>query len=123
MMGWRAPRVGWGAYAPAVVQVPKLAQQQRIALAELSGVAGRYSIGSDREEPRDEALAAIHQVTTDPCLLGIQCGVAMADPQGISGPVVELLRAAGADMQTAEQHAAEVRARMESQGTRYRPAL
>lgn len=58
-------------------------------------------------------------VTTDSTLLGIQAGVAMADPVGISSPTVELLKAAGADMHVAEQHAAEVRARLESQGTRY----
>jgi hypothetical protein len=102
-----------------VVHVPSLPQPQRIVLAELSGVAGRYGNGSDRDRPRDEALAAVRSVTTDARLLGIQAGVAMADPHGISGPTVELLKAAGADMQVAVEHAAEVRARMESQGTRY----
>ncbi|RLK13335.1 hypothetical protein DER29_4353 [Micromonospora sp. M71_S20] len=95
-----------------MVHVPSLPAWQRIKLAELSGVAGRYGIGSDRDAPRDEAIAAVHAVTTDPELLGIQAGVALADPHGISGPTVELLRAAGADMRLAEAHAAEVRARL-----------
>ncbi|MET8312321.1 hypothetical protein [Micromonospora sp. NPDC005173] len=80
---------------------------------------GRYGSGTDRDKPRAEALAAVLAVTTDSTLLGIQAGVAMADPVGISSPTVELLKAAGADMHVAEQHAAEVRARLESQGTRY----
>jgi hypothetical protein len=102
-----------------VVHVPSLPQPQRIVRAELPGVAGRYGNGSDRDRPRDEALAAVRAVTTDARLLGIQAGVAMDDPHGISGPTVELLKAAGADMQVAAEHAAEVRARLESQGARY----
>ncbi|GAB3186781.1 hypothetical protein FHX75_111319 [Micromonospora palomenae] len=58
-------------------------------------------------------------MTTNPRLLGIQAGVAMADPHNISGPTAELLKAAGADMLVANAHEAEVRARLESQGTRY----
>ncbi|QLQ38005.1 hypothetical protein [Micromonospora robiginosa] len=102
-----------------MVHVPSLPARDRLVLAELSGVAGRYGHGSDREKPRDEAVTAVRAVTTDPTLLGVQAGVAMADPQGISGPTVDLLREAGADMETAAAHAAEVRARMEAQGTRY----
>lgn len=82
-------------------------------------MAGRYGCGTDRDKPRAEAVAAVHAVTADATLLGIQAGVAMADPTGISRPTVKLLEAAGADMQVAEQHAAEVRARLESRGTRY----
>lgn len=94
-----------------MVHVPSLPQRDRLILAELSGVAGRYGTGHDRA-PRAEAIAAVHQVTTDPQLLGIQAGVAMADPHQISGRTVELLQAAGADMQVAAEHAAEVRARL-----------
>jgi hypothetical protein len=79
----------------------------------------RYGAGSDRDVPRDEATTAVHAVTRDPELLGIQADVAMADPTGISGPTAELLEVAGADKQVAEQYAAEVRERFESQGTRY----
>jgi hypothetical protein len=102
-----------------VVNVPGLPAHERLVLAELSGVAGRYGTGADRDAPRDQAVAAIHAVTTDPRLLGVQAGVALADPHQISRPVVELLRAAGADMTVAEQHAVEVRSRLEGMGIRY----
>ncbi|MFI6333182.1 hypothetical protein ACIBBG_33520 [Micromonospora chersina] len=102
-----------------MVNVAKLPVADRLVLAELSGVAGRYGTGSDRDRPREEAVAAVRAVTTDPKLLGIQAGVALADPHGISGPTVELLAAAGADMMVAEQHAAEVRARFERTGIRF----
>ena len=102
-----------------MVHVPSLPAAKRLLLAELSGIAGRYGTGQDGHAPRAEAIAAVHAVTRDPRLLGIQAGVAMADPHGISGPVVELLEAAGADMKVAREHAAEVRARFERQGVRY----
>ncbi|MBM0275084.1 hypothetical protein [Micromonospora tarensis] len=102
-----------------MVHVPSLPASDRLVLAGLSGVAGRYGTGSDRNAPRDQAVAAVRKVSTDPRLLGIQAGVALADPQGISGPTVELLQAAGADMEVAAQHAAEVRARFEQAGIRY----
>lgn len=95
-----------------MVHVPSLPARDRLLLAELSGVASRYGTGQDRDVSRPEAIAAVHAVTTDARLLGIQTGVAMCDPTGVSGPTVELLRAAGADMQVAEEHAAEVRARL-----------
>ena len=78
-------------------------------LATLCEVAGRYGIGEDRHAPRAEAIAAVHEVTTNPWLLGIGAGVAMADPTGISGPTLRLLEAAGADMRVAAGHAVEVR--------------
>ncbi|MCT2279315.1 hypothetical protein [Micromonospora chalcea] len=101
-----------------MVHVPSLARRERLLLAELSGVAARFGIGSHREHPREAAVRAVREVTTDPVLLGIQAGVAMADPQGISEPVVELLASAGADMQVAAEHAAEVRIRLERAGAR-----
>lgn len=70
-----------------------------------------WPTGSGRDAPRDNAVAAVREVTTDAWLLGTQVGVAMADPQGISGGTVELLEAPSADMQVAEEHAAQVRAR------------
>lgn len=102
-----------------MVHVPSLPATDRLTLAELSGVAGRYSTGQDGQASRVEAIAAIHAVTRDPRLLGIQAGVAMADPHGVSGPTIQLLEAAGADMAVAREHAAEVRARFEQQGIHY----
>ncbi|QDY06176.1 hypothetical protein FJK98_02530 [Micromonospora sp. HM134] len=102
-----------------MVHVPSLPARERLVLAELSGVAGRYGTGVDRDVDRDQAVTAVRAVTDDPVLLGIGAGTAMADPLGISGPTVQLLAAAGADMDVAAQHAAEVRARLERQGVRY----
>ncbi|WFE41965.1 hypothetical protein [Micromonospora sp. WMMD998] len=102
-----------------MVQVGKLPQGQRLVLAELSGLAGRYGTGTGRDVDHEQAVAELRAVTTDPVLLGIAAGTKMADPQGISRPAVELLAAAGADMQVAEAHAAEVRARLKSQGIRF----
>ncbi|MEU1810937.1 hypothetical protein [Micromonospora aurantiaca (nom. illeg.)] len=103
-----------------MVQVGKLPQGQRLVLAELSGLADRYGTGTQRDVDRGRAVAELRAVTTDPVLLGITAGTKMADPTGVSGPAVELLRAAGADMQVAAEQAAEVRARLEAQGIRYR---
>ncbi|MDM4721440.1 hypothetical protein QTQ03_18210 [Micromonospora sp. WMMA1363] len=95
-----------------MVHVPSLPQSQRLVLAVLSGTAARYGIGDRRDVPREVAVAAVHSVTTDPVLLGIQAGVALVDPHGINGQIVELLRAAGADMTVAQQHAVEVSERL-----------
>ncbi|WP_018807743.1 hypothetical protein [Salinispora arenicola] len=99
-----------------MVYVPSLPQPQRLLLAELAGTANRYSIGEGRGLPREVAVAAVRAVTDDPVLLGIQAGVALADPYGVSQPMVELLQAAGADMTIAQQHATEVRERLERIG-------
>ncbi|NIL62687.1 hypothetical protein [Salinispora arenicola] len=95
-----------------MVDVPSLPQQQRLLLAELSGVARRHGTGDRRDVPRDVAVATVRAVTDDPVLLGVQAGVALVDPHGINRPIVELLQAAGANMAVAEQHAAEVRERL-----------
>ena len=99
--------------------MPSLPQRHRLILAELSGVAGRYGTGADRDAPRDTAIAAVREVTTDALLLGIAAGVAMADPHGISVRTVELLDAAGADMAVAHKHAGEVRERFKRAGIQY----
>ncbi|MEU4367566.1 hypothetical protein [Micromonospora chersina] len=100
-----------------MVQVGKLPAGQRLVLAELSGLSGRY--GRERDVDHDQAVAELRAVTTDPELLGIAAGAKMADPTGVSGPAVELLEAAGADMAVAAAHAVEVKARLESRGIRY----
>ena len=92
-----------------MVHVPSLPRRERQVLATLCEVAGRYGIGEDRHAPGAEAIAAVHEVTTNPWLLGIGAGVAMADPTGISGPTLRLLEAAGADMRVVAGHAVEVR--------------
>lgn len=102
-----------------MVNIALLPEAQRLVLASLSGVAARWGIGDLRDAPRDQALAAVHEVTRDPQLLGVEAGAAAADPKQISGPIVELMRAAGADMQVAAEHEAETRARLTAMGIRY----
>ncbi|MET8908407.1 hypothetical protein [Micromonospora sp. NPDC004551] len=104
-----------------MVHVPSLSQRDRLILAELSGVAGRYGTGADQDAPRDAAIAAVRDVTTNAWLLGIAAGVAMADSHGMSLRTVELLDAAGADMAVAHHHAGEVRERFKRAGIRYEP--
>ncbi|WP_018214730.1 hypothetical protein [Salinispora vitiensis] len=99
-----------------MVDVPSLPQPQRLVLAELSGTARRYGTDGMRDAPREVAVAAVRAVTEDPVLLGIQAGVALVDPHGINGPIVELLQAAGADMAVAREHAVEVRQRLDRSG-------
>lgn len=101
------------------MDVARLKRAQRLTLASLSGVAARYGAGEERDAPRAQAIAAVHAVTRDPVLLGIQAGAAAADPQGMSGPIVDLLHAAGADMAIAAEHEATIRARLTAMGIRY----
>lgn len=93
------------------VRVSRLPRPDRLLLAELSGVAGRYGHGTMRDTPRAEAVAALRSVSTDPRLLGIACGHAMVDPHGVQAAMVDLLRQAGADPAVAELAAAELRTR------------
>ncbi|WP_433295601.1 hypothetical protein ACQP2F_36225 [Actinoplanes sp. CA-030573] len=88
-------------FADGLAYVPRLPPDQRLTLRELAAVVHRYGAGEMRDAPRDEALAAIAEVTRDPVLLGIQAGTEAADPRGVAGRVAELLRDAGADMQVA----------------------
>ena len=80
----------------------------------------RYGNGTMRHADRAEALAAVLEVTSDPRLLGIEAGHAAVDPHGIQGAVVELLRAAGADMATAAMAEKELRARLGQRGAGHR---
>ncbi|SBT65812.1 hypothetical protein GA0070622_2825 [Micromonospora sediminicola] len=95
-----------------MVHVPSLPETDRVVLAEVLGVAGRYGTGRDRDASRREALSQVRAVCVDPWLLGVAAGtVAVGIPSGCAEPTVELLRNAGADMGVAADHEAEVRAR------------
>lgn len=102
------------------VRPDKLPQDERLVLAALSGVAARYGWGTMRDAPRDEAVAAVHEVTADPRLLGIECGHALVDPHGTKAGTVDLLRAAGANPEVAAAAEAELRARRAAQGSGHR---
>jgi hypothetical protein len=55
-----------------MVHVRFLLRREQQVLAALSAVAGRYGTGKDRHAPRAEAIAAVHEVTTNPWLLHVQ---------------------------------------------------
>lgn len=97
----------------------RLTQAERLALAELQGIARRYTTGRDQDRPRGEALDELRAVTTDARLLGIAAGAAAADPSGTGGPVAELLLTAGADRNVVDEHAAATRTRLTAMGIQY----
>lgn len=92
-----------------------LTARQRMQVAELAGTAGRYALGGDRDRPRDEAVAALHEITADPVVLGHVLGGFLYRVETESAghaAAVELLRAAGADEATAAAHLAALRERL-----------
>jgi hypothetical protein len=107
-----------------MVYLPGLPHDQALALARISGVAQRYSIGNRRNASRDDALTALGAVwreTRTPAkvrafLLGIELGNARVDPLGINGPLIDLLVAADADEATAAEHEAYQRERAARRG-------
>jgi hypothetical protein len=102
------------------VRVGRLSAAERLTLASLSGVSARYGWGTQRDAPRDEAVAAVREVTTDSRLLGIVAGQAAVDPYGTRRAEVELLLAAGADPDVAAAAEAELRTRLDRRQTRHR---
>lgn len=86
-----------------------LSRRDRIALAQLSGTAARHGYGRAKNRPREEGLAELREISTDPVLLGIAAGAELVDPHGYKGPAVDLLREAGADMTIADEHATDLR--------------
>jgi hypothetical protein len=92
-----------------MVYVAGLPRDQGMALAKVTGAAWRYSIGGRRDATRDEALSVVHEITRDPFLLGIALGIARADSIGHNGPYLDLLEAAGADLEVAALQEAEER--------------
>jgi hypothetical protein len=102
-----------------VVDTGRLPAAERLALAELQGIARRRTTGRDSDRPREEAVAELHAVTTDPRLLGIAAGMVAAEPSGTGGPVAELLLDAGGDRDVASEHARQTRARLEATGIQY----
>jgi hypothetical protein len=86
------------------VRRPDLTSKQRMASAQISGLADRLTVGVDRDTPRDEAVAEVHAISADPVVLGVVLGgfLHRVDTESAEWqPAVELLRAAGADEDTA----------------------
>jgi hypothetical protein len=83
-----------------VVSAPHLTKTQRMAVAKISGSADRLTVGRDKHVSRAEAIAELHEITTDPVALGTVLGNRLyrVEREGASGlATVDLLRAAGAD--------------------------
>jgi hypothetical protein len=77
-----------------------MGELDRMAVAMISGSASRLSIGRDKDVPRDQALAELHEISTDPAVLGHVLGgvlhrIETEHPYHLA--TAELLRAAGAD--------------------------
>lgn len=94
----------------------RLKPRDSIKVAQLIGVAARWSFGNRDTAPRAEAIAAVHAVSDDPVLLGIAAGHHLASPHPHQHAGAELLRDAGADMAIAEERAAAIRSRLTRHG-------
>lgn len=90
-----------------MVNVGRLPGAERIAIAQLSGVAARHARGRGDGDP----VAELHSVSRDPRLLGIAAAACLvqADRNRHEAEALRLLRAAGADEQVIAEHAEQVR--------------
>jgi len=96
----------------------RLTRRQRIALARVTGIAERHAFGSDRDEPREEAVTELRLECSDPVVLGVALGHALTAqveherwPEAVEQyrEVAALLVDAGADRSVAGVvHAAQV---------------
>ncbi|GGQ42875.1 hypothetical protein [Couchioplanes azureus] len=82
----------------------KLSDQQRLALAAVTGAGQRWCFGSFKHRPRDEAVASLQQIA-DPVVLGVAMAGALAMAQ-IDGweaarQLARLYGEAGADREVA----------------------
>lgn len=88
-----------------------MGEPDRMVVAKIGGLAARLSIGRDKETPRDQALAEMHAISTDPAVLGEVLGgvlyrVETEHPYHLA--TAELLRAAEADEAVAATTLAEL---------------
>lgn len=98
-------------------EIRRLRERHGIVLARLEGTAGRYGYGRQRDAPRAEAIAELHEISMDPLVLGMAAGPDLASSHEYRRAGAEVLAAAGADMEVAAVCAAEIRARFDK--TRY----
>jgi len=93
-----------------------LSERQQMDAAEVAEAVQRLVLSGRRQVPRDEAKAALRAVSDDPAVLGQVLGDylhrvvvgAQADAARY-WPVLDLLRAAGADEDVARERAAWLR--------------
>jgi hypothetical protein len=87
--------------------------RQRLTAAKLSGLVERLVSGALRGTPTDEAVTRLHDISTEPVVLGHVLGpyLVRAEQMETYAAAVELLRAAGADELVASEVAEWLRAR------------
>jgi hypothetical protein len=87
---------------------PDLNAEQQAAVARLRVAAAEWVFGDRRNGSRTEAVAALREISTDPAVLGVVLGRALAhvelDGMRVYRRLAELYRAAGADEQVAADH-------------------
>jgi hypothetical protein len=86
------------------------ADPRRLLVARLTGIAAGYAGGLRAEFTRDDALAELRAVTTDPDVLAEAAAMYVGDDYWYGGEAVALLIDAGADPAAIPRHA-EQRAR------------
>jgi hypothetical protein len=97
-------RRGYSRAVPAPSEAD-LTSEQRSALAQLAVAAQEWVFGHRRSRSRTDAVAALREISTDPVVLGIALGRALAnvelDGMRAYQRLAELYRTAGADEQVA----------------------
>lgn len=75
--------------------------------AAAAGYVSRLAVGSLRELPLERKVEELHRITRDPEVLGHELGTHLGEqwPNAGTAAAVELLRAAGADEETAARNA------------------
>lgn len=86
-------------------------RRQRLKAAEVYGEVERLAFGPGGPPPVEWCVARLHEITTDPIVLGHILGsyLAYADRSDRYQPAVDMLRAAGAGEGQAELKAAWLR--------------
>jgi hypothetical protein len=103
------------------MDIAHLPKDQRIKVAQLSGTAERYAAGRGEGDP----VAALHEITTDPALLGAAAAsylvICEREPRNVHAPAaLRFLKEAGADLAALAEEAERVRYRL-SQPTHEAP--
>lgn len=103
---------------------PQLPRRQRAEASHVSGVV-EYWLAEGGVWQMSDAVAVVHAVSDDPQVLGdvLGCYLARAEIEPHVSPVVQVLRAAGADEDVAGQVAAWQRWRYDRNASAEGPVL
>lgn len=96
------------------MRYPELSPRQRIAAAQLSGTVERL-VAEGGQWTMSQIVAVVHEVSSDPLVLGTALGAYVVRKEELPhfGPILQVLREAGADEQRAAEVAAWQRWRIE----------